>query len=123
MSKTALELSREDLRTYRPGGRVVSRQLTERWRRAREAAGRAAALLRTDFGASRVVAFGSIAREEWFTPWSDIDLAAWGIPVEDFYRAVASVNEVSEEFLVDLVDGAACPPKLRVAIDREQAPL
>jgi len=123
MSKTALQLSREDLRTYQPGAKPASIQIMERWRRANQLAAQAAALLRTQFGASRVVAFGSLAREEWFTPWSDVDLAAWGIPLHEFYRAVGAVNGLSPEFEVDLVDATACPAHVRAAIEREHVPL
>jgi uncharacterized protein len=49
---------------------------------------RAARLLREEFGATRVVAFGSLAHGAWFEPRSDIDLAVEGIPVEAFWRAV-----------------------------------
>lgn len=39
-------------------------------------------LLREQFGTMRVVVFGSLTRCEFYTRWSDIDLAAWGIPPE-----------------------------------------
>jgi predicted nucleotidyltransferase len=52
-------------------------------------------LLRQKFGATRVVAFGSLAHRKWFSQWSDIDLAAWGISAYEFYRAVADVTELS----------------------------
>ncbi len=124
-TRTALELSVADWRRYHPA--ETSRQRSDaenaerarRRRRALRTARRAAALLREYFGASRVVLFGSLTRWGGFTPWSDIDLAAWGIPAARFYAAVAAVTGLSAEFKVDLVDPDFCRPALRVAIDRE----
>jgi predicted nucleotidyltransferase len=79
----------------------------------------AAEVLRQQFGATRVVAFGSLARRDWFTPWSDIDLAAWGLPPGAFYRAVAVVTGISPEFKLDLVAPEDCQPSLRHVIERE----
>jgi predicted nucleotidyltransferase len=66
-----------------------------------------------------VVAFGSLAHRDGFTLWSDIDLAAWGIPPDAFYRAVAAVTGISSEFKIDLVAPEDCPPSLRRVIERE----
>jgi len=79
----------------------------------------AARLLCEGFGATRVVAFGSLVHRAWFTPWSDIDLAAWGVPADQFYRAVAAVTGVSPDFEVDLVDPEGCRPAVRQFIERE----
>ena len=119
MSETALESSREEWQAYRPGARVGRIDGSDRWQRAWEVAQSAGDLLRRRFGATRVVAFGSLAHREWFTPWSDIDLAAWGIPPGAFYRAVAAVTGLSAEFKVELVDPKDCKPTLRRAIEQE----
>jgi len=119
MGKTALDLTREEWQAYRPGIRAAQSQGGERWERAWRLAQAAAELLRQEFGATRVVAFGSLARRDWFTPWSDIDLAAWGIPPEAFYRAVAVVTGLSPEFKLDLVAPEDCQPSLRHVIERE----
>jgi len=66
-----------------------------------------------------VVAFGSLAHRAWFSSWSDIDLAAWGIPPDQFYRAVAAVTGINSEFEVDLVDLEGCRPAVRQFIERE----
>jgi predicted nucleotidyltransferase len=79
----------------------------------------AAKVLREQFGATRVVAFGSLAHRDGFTLWSDIDLAAWGITPGAFYRAVAVVTGISPEFKVDLVAPEDCQPTLRHVIERE----
>lgn len=66
-----------------------------------------------------VVVFGSLVRRDWFTPWSDIDLAVWGIPANQFYQAVAAVTGLSPDFEVDLVDAEDCSTSLRRTIERE----
>jgi len=84
------------------------------WTRAR----RAAEVLRR-FGATRVIAFGSLARAGRYDARSDIDLAEEGIRDEEFWRAYAEAAEAAGEFELDVVDVAHCPPELRAAILRE----
>jgi predicted nucleotidyltransferase len=119
MGKTALDLTREEWQAYWPGTKTGQNQVGERWERAWRVAQAAAEVLRQQFGATRVVAFGSLARREWFTPWSDIDLAAWGISPGTFYRAVAVVTGISPEFKLDLVAPEDCQSSLRHVIERE----
>jgi predicted nucleotidyltransferase len=119
MGKTALDLTREEWQAYQPGTKVGQDQPRERWERAWRVAQTAAEVLRQQFGATRVVAFGSLARRDWFTPWSDIDLAAWGISPGAFYRAVAVVTGISSEFRLDLVATEDCQPSLQHVIERE----
>ena len=96
MAKTALELTAEEWRGYLPLARNLQHHHEEEatLRRRREEAwgvARAAAtVLRARFGATRVVVFGSLTRPAQFTRWSDIDLAAWGIPADHSYQAVAA---------------------------------
>ncbi len=46
-------------------------------------------------------------------------MAAWGIPPERFYEAVAAVTGLSSLFKVDLVDIETCGSKMRDTIERE----
>lgn len=94
-------------------------ELVERYDRAWAVARQAAALLKSSFGAKKVAVFGSLVNRLWFSRWSDIDLAAWGIPHDCFYKAVAAVTDLSEEFKVDLVDPESCRPGLRERIEQE----
>jgi predicted nucleotidyltransferase len=119
MGKTALDLSQKEWQAYRPGSRIVQEPTLERSDKAWTVARTAADLLRRRFGATRVVVFGSLTHREWFTPWSDIDLAAWGIPPDVFFGAVAAVTGLSDEFKVDLLDPQDCRPALRRAIEQE----
>jgi len=119
VGKTALELAEKEWQAYRPASRFVEESDPDRLNRAWSLARTAADVLRERFGATRVVAFGSLAHDEWFTRWSDIDLAAWDIPPDAFFRAVAAVTGLSGEFKVDLVDPHDCGPVLRRVIERE----
>ncbi len=69
--------------------------------------------------ALRVVVFGSLSRPSGFTQWSDIDLAAYGIPPARFYRAVADVTGFSQEFEINLTDVETCPPNLLKVVEKE----
>jgi predicted nucleotidyltransferase len=117
--KTALEMDPAEWRKYRPfrAGKETpppSAQTEE----ARRVASALARELRSRFGAERVVLFGSLARGE-FSGRSDIDLAAWGIPPGEFYRAVAFTSGYSKVWAVDLVDGEDCSEALRRNIEQE----
>lgn len=121
---TALDLPAEALKKYRPLESVLIRKYAtrvdlNRRRRASLAAHKAASLLRREFGAERVILFGSLARRGGFTPWSDIDLAAHGIPPTHFFEAVGLVTGISAEFKMDLIDLDTCPPALLEAIESE----
>lgn len=76
-------------------------------------------LLRERFGAKQVIVFGSLVHRVWFTPWSDIDIAVWGIPAHQFYQAVAAVTGISPYFEVDVVDVEDCSISLRRIIESE----
>ena len=125
MAKTALELTPVEWRRYRLSEAVERREKAKdvavdvRKRKAWGIAGTAAQLLRKEFGAQKVVVFGSLAHEKGFGLWSDIDLGAWGIPPEKFYSAVAAVTGLSSFFKVDLVDVAECRPTLQKVIEEE----
>ncbi len=71
----------EQMAIYREGARRrrlrEQQKLARRRERALALARRAAALLREDFGAERVMLFGSLAREGVFDTRSDVDLAVY----------------------------------------------
>ena len=125
MAKTALELSQKEWREYRPSRLLKAREeresemMAQRKKGAWDLAKRAAHLLRKEFAAERVVVFGSLAHGHWFTPWSDVDLAAWGIPPERFYAAVAAVTDLSFSLKIDLIDIETCRPTLKTIIEKE----
>ncbi|MEZ4734952.1 MAG: nucleotidyltransferase domain-containing protein [Caldilineaceae bacterium] len=86
--------------------------VTQRRAQAMVTARQAARFLKEHFGATRVMLFGSLVHNQWFSASSDIDLAAWGIKDEEFYRAVARLQDLSSEFKIDLVAMERCPQHL-----------
>jgi predicted nucleotidyltransferase len=125
MAKTARDLSTEELRSYRPWQSVerhrkdpeVSRRREDAWKVARIAG----EMLKRRFGVKRVVVFGSLARKTVFTPWSDIDLAVWGIAPEEYYRAAGAAMDIGLEEGIrgDVVDVEECGPQFLVDIEEE----
>lgn len=93
----------------------LARRREQGWAAARQAA----QLLREQFKATRVVVFGSLARQSGFTRWSDVDIAAWGIAPEDTFRAIGAVMDLDTEIPVNLVDVNTCRPSLLSAIERD----
>ena len=93
---------------------------TERRERAGVAARAAAELLRSRFHATRVVVFGSLARENTsFTRWSDIDIAAWGLAERDSLYALGDVMDMDTGFEMNLVDVNVCKLAILESIARE----
>jgi uncharacterized protein len=125
MAKTASELSTDEIGAYRPWVSMehhrkdpeVSVRKDEAWRVAQVVA----RMLKESFKATRVVAFGSLVREGSFTLWSDIDLAVWGIPPEEYYGAAGTAMDIGLEngIKVDVVDSEDCEPQFLVDIEKE----
>ncbi|MEZ4658475.1 MAG: nucleotidyltransferase domain-containing protein [Caldilineaceae bacterium] len=116
LSPTALAAYRQSLHQRR---RAEAEMLAERKARATQVAQKAAAMLKKRFGATKVVLFGSLAHGLWYSSTSDIDLAAWGIPPEDYFRAVAHLQDIAPEFSIDLVTMEECPAPLSEVIAAE----
>jgi predicted nucleotidyltransferase len=96
----------------------ISKAKTRRekgWKLARKAA----ELLRTQFQAKRVAVFGSLLHEARFTRWSDIDIAVWGIPADQTFRAIGAVMDLDSSFELNLVDVNTCSSSLLRAIEQE----
>jgi len=85
------------------------------WALAREAAD----LLRSRYGATRVLVFGSLAEGTHFGERSDIDLAAEGLRPSEHFAALGLLLALSGDFELDLVDLGACPSGLRAVIQAE----
>jgi uncharacterized protein len=94
----------------------VERELARRRERALQAAEQASAFLKKQFGATEVILFGSLVHRHWFSQRSDIDLASRGIADDDYFVAVARLQDLSPEFKIDLVSLEKCKPELRQAI-------
>jgi predicted nucleotidyltransferase len=117
--RTAFEMDPAEWKRYKPfrvRKPVVGE--AENAAEARKLAENLALELRHRFSAKIVVLFGSLARLE-FSGHSDIDLAVWGIPPWQFYRAVAFASGFSKVWKVDLIDGEDCPESLLKNIEHE----
>ncbi len=127
MSEPALNISPEVMTAYRAAARQrweqEQRDLIQRKTRAWKIAWQAAALLKDQFGAVRVVVFGSLAHEHWFSQTSDVDLAAWGLDIAAYLHILGKLQDLSSEFKIDLVDINHCNLGLKKVIEREGIPL
>ena len=94
-------------------------RLRELMEEARQVAASAAELLRTQFGATRVILFGSLVHPELFHFQSDIDLAVWGLAEEDYYRTVGILQSLNPKFSVDLVRFEDISPDFQALILKE----
>ncbi len=87
-------------------------QMKQRQQQGLEVAHKCAGILKQEFGAERVVLFGSMLNPERVTWRSDIDLAVWGLPEVDYFRAVGRVLDVDPNFSVDLVEVQHARPSI-----------
>jgi predicted nucleotidyltransferase len=118
-SKTALDISPSMLQQYRPFRSDTKKpSVHASIAEAHDVAKTIANELVNRFGAKKVILFGSLVRGE-INRWSDIDLAAWGISSDNFYRAVAFATGFSRGWKVDLIDGEDCREALREIILQE----
>ncbi len=82
-----------------------------------EVAHKCAGILKQEFGATRVVLFGSMLNHERMWWGSDIDLAVWGLPEKDLFRAGAAI-ERGHNFSIDLVEVQHAKPHILKAIEQ-----
>jgi uncharacterized protein len=80
---------------------------------------RAAEILHSKYGATRVRAFGSILHPERFHAGSDVDLAVEGVSVADYWDAVTEVFWLDEAIRVDLVDPSCCSSAVWGIVEKE----
>ena len=120
---TSLELKPESLDAYRATAQLrweeEQQELTRREERAWALARQAVALLRKQFGATRIVVFGSLVYQDMFTLWSDVDIAAWDIQPRDTLRAIGAVFDLDTDIQVILVDVNTASTELLYGIGRE----
>lgn len=78
---------------------------------------RLAAVLVRDFGVTRVVVFGSVARAD-VNARSDIDLAVLGLAPAAYFTALAALANVTS-FDIDLVPLEEASPEIRRSVEAE----
>ena len=117
----AIQISPSQLEIYRKTARereaVLRKQVMERREHAWELAHQAAVILKEEFGASRVVVFGSLIHPERFHFYSDIDLGVWD--VENYFRAVARLIDLDPQIEFDLVPIEDAWPGILAVIEEE----
>jgi predicted nucleotidyltransferase len=117
------QISPELMEAYRATARRRRQKKEIQLKRKREnalhLAKEAAEILKQQFGAKRVVLFGSLLVSERFHERSDIDLAVWGLAEKDYYRSVGRLLSLDLEFNVDLIRIEWAPSKLAEAIEQE----
>lgn len=91
-------------------------KLAERRRSALSLAKQAATLLKEEFGATQVILFGSLLTEA-FHESSDIDLAAIGLPENQYFQAVGRLIGLGD-FDFDLVEMENAHPEIANAINQ-----
>ncbi len=91
--------------------------------RAWQTAHKLAAMLYEDFGATQVAVFGSLAQQNRFSKWSDIDIAVWGLSSDQYFRAVYETIGFSQEFDIDLVSFENCKGTFRDRIQKQVIPI
>ena len=81
-----------------------------------EQASIAANILKQRYSVKSVFLFGSLLAPETVHPNSDIDLAVWGLPLENYSDAVGTLLLAVKGISIDLVRLEAAPPNLKTAI-------
>lgn len=76
-------------------------------------------ILKAKFGATKVALFGSMLSVNDIHLGSDIDLAVWGLPYEEYIAALTALMTNAKEFDVDLVRIEEAPPSLKTYILRD----
>jgi predicted nucleotidyltransferase len=87
-------------------------QMQQRQQEGWEVARQCTQILKEQFGVQHIVLFGSLLTLERMTWHSDIDLAVWGLPEKDYFRAVATLLDVEPDFSIDLVEGQRVLPHI-----------
>ncbi|MEO1126358.1 MAG: nucleotidyltransferase domain-containing protein [Cyanobacteria bacterium J06639_16] len=117
---THYALTAEQMAPYRAGAMQRAKQKRQqqlaRYHQGRSVAEQAAQHLKTRWGASKVVLFGSLLTPDNVHSRSDIDLAVWGLPEADYLSALADLLDLDPDFSIDLVEADYASPNLLRAI-------
>lgn len=115
-------MSKMNLAPYIQGAikeRVNKQQLIQRrYEDAWVIAKKAASILKQEYSASEVIAFGSLLHKELFSLTSDIDLAVSGISADRFFQAFYGVAFLGD-MKIEVVDIEECKDYIKESIKRE----
>jgi predicted nucleotidyltransferase len=110
------------LATARKRQQQQQAQLAQRRQQGLSLAQVAAQTLRQRFELDRLVLFGSVLDPDTFHAGSDLDIAVWGLPRDDYFRAVAclldlaATSATSDPFDIDLVEAEFASDYIQAAI-------
>ncbi len=90
--------------------------MKQRQQEGLEIARKCANFLKQKYGVTKVVLFGSLLNHEDMNPHSDIDLAVWDLPEQDYFKAVGFLIELANSFSIDLVEVQNVRPYILEAI-------
>ena len=96
-----------------------NRELEDRRVRAFGKAKECAEVLKKEFGAKRVILYGSALHPDTSTRHSDIDLAVEGVKDSEIFYAGARVEAVAEDIFVDLTPLEDAKPYILKSIEEE----
>jgi len=115
-----MDISPESLAIYRKNAETrwqnKQKKLEQRRKQAWIVAKEASEMLKGKYHAKKVLIFGSLVHNYWFSETSDIDLAAWGIDSHAYFEAVGDLQGVSYDFQIDLIYGESAKNDLLSAI-------
>ena len=92
--------------------------MQERQKQGLEIARQCAKILKERFGAEKVVLFGSLLDHQQMSWRSDIDLAVWGLPEKDYFKAVGVLLDIAEDFSLDLMEAQHAKSYISPAISQ-----
>ena len=93
-------------------------EMKQRQKKGLDVAKKCANFLKEKYGVTKVILFGSLLNYEKMTPHSDIDLAVWGLPEKDYFKAVGFLLEIADSFSINLVEIQNVRPYILPAIDQ-----
>ncbi|KHG39169.1 MAG: nucleotidyltransferase domain-containing protein [Aphanizomenon flos-aquae KM1D3_PB] len=92
--------------------------MQERQKQGLKIARQCAKILKERFGAEKVVLFGSLLDHQQMSWRSDIDLAVWGLPEKDYFKAVGVLLDIAEDFSLDLMEAQHAKSYISPAISQ-----
>ncbi|MDE0315122.1 MAG: hypothetical protein OXM61_09485 [Candidatus Poribacteria bacterium] len=99
MSSEELASCRKQLERRWKSRKVDEALLEQAWQVVYEIA----TLLYGEFGATQVAVFGSLTEPMWFSKWSDIDIAVWGLSENAYLDAIGKTLGFDSKFKIDLI--------------------
>ena len=102
---------RSESPTLTPGEQAAREKLLQQVRAAAD-------LLKVRFGARRVLLFGSLAHEAWFSERTDVDLAVEGLEEGAYWKAWRQVEEMVANRTVDFIELESVREPLLRAIEQ-----